>query len=73
MITNIEIHKENASCLEYYNGCCIRIPVVYSSMFVTHLQYPQEEARSKAISCCRRQVTDCAVARRIERIKLVKT
>jgi len=39
----------------------------------TYLQYPQEEACSKATWCCRRQVTDCGVARRIEPIELMKT
>ena len=41
--------------------------------FVTYLQYPQEEARSKITLCCRIQFTDCAVVRSIESNELVKT
>jgi hypothetical protein len=50
-ITNIEIHKENVSCLEYYIGCCIRTPDVYSSKFMTHICITRRKKHAQRLVC----------------------
>jgi hypothetical protein len=50
-ITSIVIYKESVSCLEYYIVCCIRIPVFYSSKFVTHICIIRRKKHVQRLLC----------------------